>query len=72
MPKDMNLSLTVDVNLEDLAIQMATAYPDKAIDFVKFLDGHMADWGFTMALYEYFAKLKQEYDAEEEAERLNC
>jgi hypothetical protein len=48
--------LTRNVSQEDL------------LEFVTDLDEHIADWTFTLKLYEHFAALKKEHDAEQAEE----
>ncbi len=64
MPDTVHLSL--DIEVDELAEQLGQAMSrDDAIALVKALDEQMQEWDFTLALYEHFAKLKKDYDAEE-------
>lgn len=58
--------LKLDIDADDLADQLADSMSrDDAITLVKALDERMQEWDFTLALYEHFAQLKKEFDAEE-------
>ena len=53
------------VNIDDLTIDICHELNhEQAIKLIKDIDNYQEDWGFTLKLYDYFKKLKDEYDKE--------
>ena len=67
MREKIELCLTVDMAIEDLAEELANCNRTKLLKLIESIDRQMADWDFTMALYAYFADMKEEYDNEGES-----
>ena len=57
----MKIRLEGDVTAEDL-VEASTRDWDDLIELIKDIDGFVAEWGFTLRLYEHFAQLKAEHD----------
>ena len=64
---DLKVQTVATLNAYELA--HSTNHKD-LINFIKDIDDALADWNFTMELYKHFAKLKKDYDAEIEADRV--
>ena len=54
-----------DIDIDDLTLDICYKLNyDQILKLIKDIDTSQADWGFTLELYDYFKKLKDEYDQE--------
>jgi hypothetical protein len=67
MRKQIELGLTVNIAIEDLAVELANCNRTQLLKLIKTINEYMADSVFTMLLYQYFDAVRKEDDAEDES-----
>ena len=59
------IRMEFDIDIDDLTLDICYKLNyDQILKLIKDIDTSQADWGFTLELYDYFKKLKDEYDQE--------
>lgn len=58
---------TIEIELHAKEIALTSRRSD-LIEFVKDLDEAVGEWGFTIALCDYFEEKRKEYDGEQAGE----